>query len=436
MKNLFVTIFILIGFLARSRAQEYRSYRAFSTQKNHQRLIKERPNIRDVRKKNEQFVSNFRKAGQIKEAVIPVVFHVLFSSAEERITEAQLTAQLAALNRDFGNLTEKNNHPAGTLQGFDKRAANMDIQFCLAVPDEADKTLLPINYVTSSGESWRSDHQLKAAKEGGADPWDTRRYLNIWICKLADGVSGYSQLPGGPAQTDGIVLDYRYVGPTNLRASGPYSQGKTLTHLVGSYLNLFELWNESGRCVDDYVLDTPVHNGPNYECPAYKHFSTCRGNPVEMTMNFMDNTDDHCMYLFTEGQKWRMHSTLARGGLRSGLIEGTTRCARTAEFPQLATDSFMDEGTDQTSQPIELKVYPNPTESNEAFLEAVVEAAASSKISVFDPFGRLVHSFTWSLQPGRQTYRLDIRDWPSGLYFIQLDIDQQQFGLRLMLSND
>jgi hypothetical protein len=37
--------------------------------------------------------------------------------------------------------------------------------------------------------------------------------------------------------------------------------------------------------------------------PAYPHYSTCTGTPVEMTMNYMDYTDDRGMYMFTDGQK-------------------------------------------------------------------------------------------------------------------------------------
>ena len=73
-------------------------------------------------------------------------------------------------------------------------------------------------------------------------------------------------MPGGPVATDGIVIDYRYFG-TGGTAIAPYDEGRTLTHLVGNYLNLHDLWNDVSRCSDDEVADTPVHNGPNYALP-------------------------------------------------------------------------------------------------------------------------------------------------------------------------
>jgi hypothetical protein len=58
---------------------------------------------------------------------------------------------------------------------------------------------------------------------------------------------------------------------------------RTLTHLMGNYLNLYDLWNESQPCADDYVDDTPIHNAPNGRFWQYRHVSTCDGSPVEMT---------------------------------------------------------------------------------------------------------------------------------------------------------
>jgi hypothetical protein len=53
---------------------------------------------------------------------------------------------------------------------------------------------------------------------------------------------------------------------------------------------------------EDLVSDTPTHNAANYGVPAYPH-CTCSGNPVEMTMNYMDYTDDRGMFMFSNGQK-------------------------------------------------------------------------------------------------------------------------------------
>ncbi|MFM7194189.1 MAG: zinc metalloprotease, partial [Bacteroidota bacterium] len=63
------------------------------------------------------------------------------------------------------------------------------------------------------------------------------------------------------------------------------------------------------------------HNTANYGCPAAGHLSTCSGTPVEMWMNYMDYTDDKCMYMFTVDQKARINATFATGGGRNSFAQ-------------------------------------------------------------------------------------------------------------------
>jgi hypothetical protein len=45
-------------------------------------------------------------------------------------------------------------------------------------------------------------------------------------------------------------------------------------------------------------------------------YNTRQGTPIEMTMNYMDYTDDAGMYMFSNGQKSRMLAIFASGGSR------------------------------------------------------------------------------------------------------------------------
>ena len=274
-----------------------RAYRRFATQEVRERLMAEQPAYRESRRNIERQTAQFQKKGRPGTVSIPVLFHIVYNGKDERISEDQVQSQLEALKRDFGPPPAEFRHPADSLEGFADRAADPGIEFCLAAVTMPGSSTPGIHYVRSENKGWKTDDAIKSAKTGGADVITPENILNVWVTRLEEGVSGYAQMPGGPLSTDGIVIDYRFFGMRGT-ALAPYDEGKTLTHLLGNYLGLFDIWGDgSSHCSDDDVEDTPIHNAPNFRCAGYKHVSTCPGNPVEMTMNFMDNTDDACMYI-------------------------------------------------------------------------------------------------------------------------------------------
>ncbi|MEO7801348.1 MAG: hypothetical protein ABIR81_05080, partial [Ginsengibacter sp.] len=54
----------------------------------------------------------------------------------------------------------------------------------------------------------------------------------------------------------------------------------------------------------------------NYGCPA-PNKTGCVSGQVEMTMNYMDYTDDACMYMFTAKQATRANAIFLAGGSRA-----------------------------------------------------------------------------------------------------------------------
>jgi hypothetical protein len=159
---------------------------------------------------------------------------------------------------------------------------------------------------------------MKKSAQGIAPTSPTTK-LNIWVCNMGGGILGYAQFPGGSSSTDGVVLDDNATGRTGT-AAAPFNKGRTATHEVGHWMNLRHIWGDA-TCGTDQVGDTPTHNTANYGCPSAGHLSTCSGTPVEMTMNYMDYTDDACMYMFSGGQKTRMLAVFASGGPRNSFAQ-------------------------------------------------------------------------------------------------------------------
>ena len=235
--------------------------------------------------------------------VIPVVVNVLYNTAAENISLTQIQSQIDVLNKDF---TATNADFSTTPAEFAGVAANVDITFVLeqVIRKSTTKT------------SWGTRDAMKQTKRGGIDPTSPSNTLNMWACTIGGGILGYAQFPGGSLATDGVVIDSNYFGLSSA-ASYPYNLGRTATHEVGHWMNLRHIWGDA-TCGSDLVSDTPTHNTANYGVPAYPHYSTCTGTPVEMTMNYMDYTDDRGMYMFSNGQKSRMAPIFVSGGARAG----------------------------------------------------------------------------------------------------------------------
>jgi len=244
---------------------------------------------------------------------IPVVVHVVYNTTAQNISDAQIQSQIDVLNEDFRKL---NADVSLTPSIFSALATDCQIQFCLAQRDPNGNATTGIVRKSTTTTSFSTNDNVKRTANGGDDAWNTTQYLNLWSCNLSGGVLGYAQFPGGTASTDGVVILYSAFGRTGT-VSAPYNKGRTATHEVGHWLNLRHIWGDA-TCGSDLVNDTPTHNTANYGCPTYPHLSTCTGTPTEMTMNYMDYTDDACMYMFTAGQSARM--TAAINTSRTGLL--------------------------------------------------------------------------------------------------------------------
>src|SRR3712207_4707396 len=125
--------------------------------------------------------------------------------------------------------------------------------------------------------------------------------LNVYSTTFSDGTLGYAQFPGGPLALDGVVLDFRTLPGGSL---SPYNEGDTGTHEVGHWLGLFHTFQGGCTTTGDSVADTPAEASPAFGCPTGR--DTCPAAGADPITNFMDYSEDPCMFEFTRGQATRM----------------------------------------------------------------------------------------------------------------------------------
>lgn len=309
-----VVVFTLVGI---TTAQT--PVRSCATMEVLDRLQQEDPNIIQNMQQIENFTQQYIANPTAERTIIniPVVVHVVYNTSAQNISTAQIDSQIAILNRDYHKL---NADWSLTPNVFLGSVADCEVQFCLAARDPNGAATTGIERRQSTVASWSTNDAVKHYANGGLDAWDATQYLNLWVCKLGGGVLGYAQFPGGAAATDGVVITYTGFGNIGT-ATAPYNLGRTATHEVGHWLNLRHIWGDA-TCGNDLVSDTPPAQTSNFGCPTFPHnLGVCSGNTTgEMTMNFMDYTDDACMYMFTAGQKARMQALFVTGGARVGLV--------------------------------------------------------------------------------------------------------------------
>ncbi|GAA4393257.1 M43 family zinc metalloprotease [Hymenobacter koreensis] len=334
---------------------------------------------------------------------IPVVVHVVYNTAAQNVSQAQIDAQIRVLNEDFAKTNaDISNLPAGFLD----EAGSTNVQFVLAKRSPTGAATTGVIRRQTKTRSFSSNDFVKYTSRGGSDAWPADKYLNLWLCNLGNGLLGYAQFPGGPAATDGVVCLYSSVpGGT----ASNYNKGRTATHEVGHWLNLRHIWGDA-TCGNDFVADTPTQQTSNGGCPSYPKVTCSNGPDGDMFMNYMDYTYDACMYMFTNGQSARMDALFTTGGARASLITSNGGIApRTA---MAAAPAY--------------SLYPNPA-TDVLNLRNGAATPAELSVTVYDIHGLQLKGARYDAATGQ----LDVRNLPKGMYRLTIkngdQVTQQSF---------
>lgn len=400
---------------------------------------------------------------------IPVVVHVVYNTNEQNVSDALIKSQIATLNSDFRRM---NADAANTRDVFKPVAGDAMIEFELAQVDPDGK---PTNGITRTKTNkasffdldvllfiqasiacnvdftdpasieenaeclqeffemngvnfdniFESINNVKYADKGGVDPWNQKKFLNIWVCNMAVDFLGQStpfllgfayppvgaplfpegSLPDGYEKDDGVVIQYQVFGKNN-PALGQLKdlngEGRTTTHEVGHYLGLRHIWGDGDCTMDDGIADTPdasdssqPQDGTTPTCETLHMKNTCTeaSGPElpDMIENYMDYSRESCMNMFSLGQINMMRSMLE--GPRAELV------GLQASTGDIAVQSPL--------------IFPNPT-SNSISIDNI---NGNAKVSLYNNSGILMAKFNY--EAGKQ---YSISELNAGLYYAKVQV--------------
>lgn len=382
--------------------------------------------------------------------VIPVVFHIVYNNSSENIPDSVIQNQIEVLNECY---RRTNSDTTNLRPIFQNIVGDTKIEFVLAETDPdgnpttgITRTNSEVEYFGgilpySSGQNqeitdWVNDSlfynlfRITQDTSGGISPWDTEKYLNVWIGDLRilePNFDNYEEVVYFGLSTppidhhnwpdsvldvvniyeQGIILHYINVGANNPNSfASPYNvynglvtTGKMLVHEVGHFLGLRHIWGDGDCSFDDFIYDTPGSNAASqYNCNKTRN--TCVDDIYgidlpDMVENYMDYSSGNCQNSFTIGQIAEMHYVL--NYYRPNLPELSI-------IENLESNQFCKS----------IQVYPNPTTGTVTIKSK--SDIDDIQINIRDIEGKLVKNI-YSINDNAISLEIE---GSTGIYFIEI----------------
>lgn len=335
-----------------------------------------------------------------EEHAIPVVFYIPETDAEN--VAKKIVNLIDNVNSLINTIhIEKFDKNIDSVTLYSKLAAPLDINFCLAKLNENQgKAIQSIKYSRTILTSYQQD--FLSEEFGGISPKITENVINVYVLQIEGNIAGYASQPW--IDSDKKILVF------NLRLLEKIDSNKDVVvqfaHLLGTFLGLNELWTADGLCKDDDVDDTPIHNAPNTEVYKSHHHSTCNGFPYAMTMNIMDNSQD--AFMFTIGQKKRIHAFLGVTGPLSGLSNNEFSCPKPRPLNR------------NKNSLTSFNVFPNPTQDVLNIEWNQKSMVSDIELNMYDMQGVKVVEKIINIEKDIYKYRLDVQSLSAGAYLLSL----------------
>ena len=342
--------------------------------------------------------------------VIPVAVHypnVATNSTDKNCLRQLAQNQIDIINADFNATNSDIALWTPTVSAYypGTNVGSLNVQFVLATQNHPSGTGLlngqkAVTFGTNFLANADSDNQ-----------W--RNYLNI-VVRVA-GALGYSPVGGSPNIGAAVVINYDAFGSGTGCAGyapiGSYNLGRTLSHELGHFFNLEHTFG-TDQCLPsntDEIIDTPQCRASG-GCPPTGSVAGCVADEKSLTINYMDYTDDACMYMFTANQAIRMKAFY-------------NVIASQFKINVLSNDKF--EFKDFT-------LFPNPNTGNFK-ISFTPENNNEIEIIVSDISGRNIYnkSFQYSDMFDQE---VQINTIASGMYFVNIQNGAKKISKRIIIK--